>query len=375
MLNRRTLRIKVMQNMYAYRLCKKANKALSQGIITEKYSPDLNSMEVQDPVALKESQIIALNSYDALFNNQPTPSIEDEMSNLIKDSIKGYHEANKNDFRRIKMQMIDDVEKILDKYHMILSLVLEWAFRSKMDSEKKVDVSDGYSLNFYNNRVIVLLGKLNLSKHSSWEGQPTLVKTYYKDLVRNNERFNEYQKLSETTFEQDQKIVEYVIKSIIFKSNSLQSYFEELDLNWEENREIVKSLARKTIKNATEKEINLLNLSYSWDEDKEFFIDLYQKTGDHDEEFEKLISERSLNWDIERVASTDKIILKLALSEMINFPSIPVKVSINEYIEIAKQYSTPKSRNFINGILDVLAEDLKKEGKIRKSGRGLIDNK
>ena len=312
---------------------------------------------------------------ESKFNGVSSPDIDKDMKGTISDAYKMYEKANKDDFRRIKLQMVKEVEGILDKYHMVLALVLEFAFKSKIDAEKKKDQSRGFSENFYNNRVILQMGKLKLSKNASWEDQDSLIKSFYKGFVRKNENFVAYQQQKETTYEEDKKIVEYLIKSIIFKAEPIQAYFKEIDLSWEENKDIVKSLARKTIKNVTEEEIELLDLSYSWDEDKEFFVDLYEKTGKQDEDYEELISARSHNWDIERVASMDKIILKLAISEMINFPSIPVKVSINEYIEIAKQYSTPKSRNFINGILDVLAEDLKKDGRIRKSGRGLIDNK
>ncbi|MGB3466885.1 MAG: transcription antitermination factor NusB, partial [Cyclobacteriaceae bacterium] len=91
--------------------------------------------------------------------------------------------------------------------------------------------------------------------------------------------------------------------------------------------------------------------------------------------FEEIIANRAKNWEVDRMATMDKIILKMALTEMINYPGIPTKVSINEYIELSKNYSTPKSKQFINGVLDVLAEDLVKDGVIKKSGRGLIDNK
>jgi N utilization substance protein B len=93
------------------------------------------------------------------------------------------------------------------------------------------------------------------------------------------------------------------------------------------------------------------------------------------EKYEVLIANKSKNWDLDRISDTDKILLLMAIQEMINFPGIPLKVTINEYIEVSKKYSTPKSKQFINGVLDVIAVDLQKEGVIKKSGRGLIDNK
>jgi N utilization substance protein B len=102
---------------------------------------------------------------------------------------------------------------------------------------------------------------------------------------------------------------------------------------------------------------------------------LYDKTIAGDIELEQIVTDKVRNWDIERVAVLDRVILKLAISEMIHFPSIPVKVTINEYIELSKLYSTPKSKQFINGILDSASAELIKSGRVRKSGRGLIDNK
>ena len=170
-----------------------------------------------------------------------------------------------------------------------------------------------------------------------------------------------------------------MIKKLIFKSELIQSFMEEADLNWEEDRTIVKSVLLKTVKSIQPdqdpKNLEISGISYNWEEDNRFFKDLFKTTANSDKEFEKMISAKAKNWEIERIASLDKIILKMAISELINFPSIPVKVTINEYIEISKLYSTPKSRHFINGILDVLAKELKEQGVIKKSGRGLIDNK
>ena len=113
----------------------------------------------------------------------------------------------------------------------------------------------------------------------------------------------------------------------------------------------------------------------NWDEDKEFFQNIFNFTIQSDRENKALIAQKTKNWDIDRLAFTDKIIISMAITEMQNFPSIPVKVSINEYIDISKTYSTPKSKQFVNGLLDVMAKELTESGKIRKSGRGLLDNK
>ena len=172
--------------------------------------------------------------------------------------------------------------------------------------------------------------------------------------------------------------MKHIFKNIIFKEKNLQSLFEEQDLNWVENKAIVKSLVNKTIKIFSEEEeesLGLLDLSANWEDDKAFFEELYFQTVQDDEKYEAMIAASVKNWDVERVALLDKIILKMALCEMHIFRSIPVKVTINEYIEISKLYSTPKSKQFVNGVLDKMAQELTTKGEIRKSGRGLIDNK
>jgi N utilization substance protein B len=135
-------------------------------------------------------------------------------------------------------------------------------------------------------------------------------------------------------------------------------------------------MVSKTLKSATEPDgVLLVPLTDDWEEDRYFMEELFEQTVTYNDEYEGYIAEPLKNWDVERLSAMDYLILKMSVSEMINFPGIPVKVTINEAIEIAKEYSTPKSGKFVNGILDTLSKNLIKEGKIRKSGRGLLDNK
>jgi N utilization substance protein B len=122
-------------------------------------------------------------------------------------------------------------------------------------------------------------------------------------------------------------------------------------------------------------ELKLMPIAMNWVDDQFFFRDLYNLTLDNETEYETFIASQSKNWESDRVALLDMVLMKMALAEMIHFSSIPVKVTINEFIELAKEYSTPKSGTFLNGMLDSLSNRLIKEQVIRKSGRGLIDNK
>jgi N utilization substance protein B len=158
----------------------------------------------------------------------------------------------------------------------------------------------------------------------------------------------------------------------------INDYFEEEVLRWAEDKDIIKALVEKTIKSftpETDKTITLHTLSLNWDEDKDFIEVLYRTATSLTDKHKELIANNTRNWEVDRLPLIDRIILEMAIAELISFPNIPVKVTINEYIELAKNYSTPKSRQFVNGILDVIAKELKDSGEIKKSGRGLIDNK
>jgi N utilization substance protein B len=170
-----------------------------------------------------------------------------------------------------------------------------------------------------------------------------------------------------------------LLKKVIFKTDAIVNFFSEKDLNWTENKAIVRSLASKVLKNVADQtgnnDVILPDIAINWEEDKEFFENIFNFTIENEETNRELIARKAQNWDIERVAHTDKIIISMALTEMKKFSSIPIKVTINEYIDISKTYSTPKSKQFVNGLLDVLSKELTENGEIRKSGRGLLDNK
>jgi len=148
-------------------------------------------------------------------------------------------------------------------------------------------------------------------------------------------------------------------------------------MNWMEDSSIVRSLVNKTIKSTIDNNgtLELASLSYNWEEDREFFEKIFDETVKNEKYLQELVTQKTENWEFDRIAYTDRLILKMAICEMLKFPSIPVKVTINEYIEVSKNYSTPKSKQFVNGVLDVIAVDLQKQDLIKKSGRGLIDNK
>jgi len=171
----------------------------------------------------------------------------------------------------------------------------------------------------------------------------------------------------------DNEMVKYLIKNYLLKHPILLEYFEEKDLNWHLNKDVVKSLATKTFKVDAAEDLKIQDIALQWDEDRVYFETLFSQTLEQEAQLSQWIAEQTQHWESDRLAVSDFILLKMAITEMMAFPSIPVKVSINEFIELAKQYSTPKSGQFINGLLDVISLKLAASKHIQKSGRGLID--
>jgi len=186
--------------------------------------------------------------------------------------------------------------------------------------------------------------------------------------------FKEYMDNEERSYEEDKKTVIEIFNMEIVNSEHLYQTLEEQSIYWNDEVEFVVGMISKTIKGfkQSDGENSELMPLYKNDDDKEFARDLFRKAVLHKDEYRKLVESFTENWDVERIAFMDFLILEVAITEAVEFPSIPTRVTINEYLEIAKFYSTEKSSMFINGLLDKIFRHLKEEKKIVKSGRGLI---
>lgn len=381
-----------MQSVYAFKQSKQSDYHIAIDLIKESFAPDLNSMEYQDKEVLDANKKAAIKLFDDYYltdNIKVGQGIPDVSQSVASDALAYYKQLVKKDYEFFRKQMLSETEKIHHHYVRFLLLLIEWAELSKLEHEKNSQkvgkVLSVGALNLFQNRVInrftnskplkIDAIKLNLD----WAEERDNVRQWFKEIVVKDEQYQEYLKLSETTFQQDKQVLLHIVKNLVFKNEALQLYWEESDISWSENRSILKSMVQKTIKaiseDGLESEPQLVELSSNWEDDRDFFLKLFSECIKHDDQYQALISKKAKNWDVERIAATDRVILEMALCEMINFPSIPVKVTINEYIDISKIYSTPKSKQFVNGLLDVLADELQEEGIIKKSGRGLIDNK
>jgi N utilization substance protein B len=380
-----------MQALYALYQSRESNFELGLEEIAEAFLPDLNSMEVQDHVLLKKKKEEASALYEKSFHEKVEYTTQEkDVIVAVENARSSYKFRVDKDIKHFRKLMLEDVDNINYKYLEMLSLLIELAEYVQVDEDEKKSKlvkalpTATKELKLQNNAVIKAL-KANKDFElarikNNIQSDVSFVRTTFKEYLKLDEEYKKYQALNESNIEADKEICLYIVKTIFLKKEAIVAHFEQDDLNWTENSSIVKSMVVKTIKSAGEGNTSddhhlLLDISSNWEEDKAYFMELYDKTIQMDEKLEPIITERVKNWEADRVAIMDKIIMKLATVEMIIFPSIPVKVSINEFIEISKIYSTPKSKVFVNGILDSIAADLTKDGTIRKSGRGLIDNK
>lgn len=381
-----------MQTLFALNQCKDANFNIGLDEIEEEFKPDLNSMEAPDHDLLKSNKKKAKSILAHKILGNPLPegvemSVESEQS--AAKAYKNFLDNSAADVKRLKKEMILDAESLVDSFLWVITLLIAWSDLSKKEGDKKKKVSPELLLtgdfNFANNRVIDFFRQsskvqiASLKKNISWEGEEDTVRGWYKDIVKKDETFAESRRTANPTFDQDKALIDHLIKQLLFKEDVLLTWFEDKDIHWVENKAIVRSLVSRSVRDiesdSESKSFDLPDFSNDWEEDKEFFEKILDTTVENDAAYSELISARTKNWEIDRLAVTDQVILKMAISEMLNFRNIPVKVTINEYIELSKNYSTPKSKQFVNGILDVISEDLKTSGELKKSGRGLMDNK
>ena len=375
-----------MQAMFAYKQCKEANYNVAIEKIIQAYEPSMNIMEMQDPVVLEEEKKGVLEIFKKTIKENLKDIAETNCrESILKEAEKAIEEYRlqvKKDLTGIKKKLMNEAGKLYDNYLKILNLLIMFSEFAREGVGTRKSAPDA-QLNLVNNVLIshlrenANLKKLILKNNLSWQSQNDMIRAWFRDIVTKDENYTRYLELTKPDAEDDAEIINHLARKIIFKNETIVSFWEDQDLSWLEDHAIIRSMVLKTIKSLIEKGANfeLAILSYNWAEDKDFFEKLFELTVKNEIFLQDIVAEKTKNWDFDRIAYTDRLILMLAVSEMMNFPSIPIKVTINEYIEVSKSYSTPKSKHFVNGVLDVIAVNLQEKGLIKKSGRGLIDNK
>lgn len=374
MLNRRLLRIKAMQSIYSFKQNEESDFNLALDKLKEDFRFELNMIGKFEAPRMKKEEEIATQ----LFRNTVLPDenieldlseLSDKGKELANDTIHFFKSKRSKDYIYHKRKMVTEAEEIYDRYILLLHLFNEFV---SLDKGKGI-FSSNQAINCLLKSEKLI--KLIATKEVKWD--TATIRSWYK-LFHKEEAILESLKEEENSFEGDRMRFRIIIRDFIFKNDVLLSYFDELDINWIVNKSILKSMLINTVKSIEEgacEEADLFLLSRNWEDDRKFFQQLFELYSEQENYFDELILEKAKTWSADRIAVVDKILMKMALCEILNYSNIPVKVSINEYIDISKSYSTPKSGQYINGMLDEISKKLKNEGKIKKSGRGLIDNK
>jgi transcription antitermination protein NusB len=284
-------------------------------------------------------------------------------------------------------QLKKSVELMYDLYlYLLLTLPeVKRAAESKIEERKNKYLPTPEDLNpnlkLIQNALIaqieesVELRRLSENRKVNWVGaeKQEIFRKMFLQILESETYFT-FMKNGLEGFEEDKKFMVQLFKNDIANSDYLQHFFEEEHIIWQDDIDLCCSMAIKTFKAAKENEnFRVLPLYKEDDDEKEFILTLLSKTLLKDKENEQLIDDLTKNWELDRIAKMDILLLKMGITELQVCPSIPTKVTINEYIEISKFYSTPKSNLFVNGILDKALERLRAEGKVTKIGRGLLN--
>ena len=278
------------------------------------------------------------------------------------------------------------IRKTYDLYHLLFAILGEISdFASeRIESRKMKNLPTEDDLNpnlrFINNRLINLLrSDKSLSDYLknnklNWSHYPDLIRGIYAAMIE-SELYNEYITSPTDDFQNDRRFCGDFFINILVNNDLMLNELEEQSIYWNDDLDFTISMVIKTIKKfkGPDDQNEYLMSLYKDEEDQQFTTKLFRKAIINNVENRKIIENYTKNWDVDRVAIMDILIMQLALTELIEFPSIPVKVTLNEYIELAKYYSTNKSSTFINGVLDRITKDFREEGKIVKAGRGLLE--
>lgn len=303
----------------------------------------------------------------------------------VMQSIYAVHQHKSDDLNREEKFLFYSIEAIQDLYLLIFSALIELRIKEEnylnLASKKHLATLEEKTPNrkFVQNEVLTLLENqstlsvaLETKKINHWKLNDDLILQLLED-IKKSDVFITYMSSKTSTFEEDSKFVVDLFMKVLAPNERLYDYLEDNKLTWIDDYALVNTFISKQLKQLKNPSSTIeIPKVYKDEDDKIFAKQLFIKTLLNESELAKEYVNKTPNWDSERIAEIDTILLKMAICELLKFPSIPVKVTINEYLEIAKEYSTPKSSIFINGILDNLIKDYKEENKLNKSGRGLM---
>lgn len=305
----------------------------------------------------------------------------------VLQTLYAYHLSVNKDVKDFEKKLLKSVDSVNEMYIWTLALLDEVSDYVLVDADERknkylpteqdLEADTKLSTNTFIESLRANADYLDAIKRYrvSWSFDPEIVRSIFAQL-RSTDEYASYVASTDRSIASEKDIIKFVFKRLILKIPAIEQAFEEKFLNWPVDKEVLQALVAKTFKNFSSEnpaQNKLADLTPDWPEDRIFILDLFAHTVRHREAHQKLIADKTKNWDAERIALLDTILMQMALTELMHFPSIPVKVTINEYIDISKVYSTAKSSTFINGVLDKILGELQAAGRIFKQGRGLVE--
>ncbi|PKA82080.1 NusB antitermination factor [Ulvibacter sp. MAR_2010_11] len=303
----------------------------------------------------------------------------------VLQSIYAYNQSEYQDLDKQEKFLWYSIDQMHDLYLLMLQLLVAMRDHAEDYLEKSQQkhlataLEKNPSRAFVDNQLIDLIAKdsglsqvIKNKKLNYWKEDDEYVRILFKSLLE-QEWYTEYLANANSNFNDDRSFVIKLYKEVIAPNDKLYEYLEDKRLTWIDDFPIVNTALVKILSKVSKKNCSatLIPELYKNEEDRDFALQLFRKVILNEDKLNKEIEGKTPNWDKERIAELDMIILKMGISEFLNFPSIPVRATINEYLEVSKEYSTPKSSLFINGILDKLVKDFSEANKIKKIGRGL----
>jgi len=299
-------------------------------------------------------------------------------------SVYAMAQSKNDDLVREEKFLKHSILKMFDLYVLNLQLLVEvQKFASKkiaLSKKKILATQEDLKPNtkFIDNTLISTIAEsisiesyLEVNKLNNWSLDNEYVKIIFDDLVT-SDLYKKYLAIEEQSFKEDKAFVLAFFKEIIAPNEKLADYYEDTLITWVDDIPFINTWVVKNLSKQKESKPFILGALYKDKEDEDFVSNLFRKTVLKQAEYQKEIEEKTPNWEADRIAGIDMILIKMAITEFVNFPSIPTRVTINEYIEISKDYSTSKSSYFINGVLDKISKEFIANKKIVKIGRGLI---
>ena len=301
----------------------------------------------------------------------------------VAKTLYAHLKSGSDNLKASEKSLVESIDKAYDLYFQMMSFITEVAryaeSRIEINKQKKLATYEDLNPNrrFVDNPVIHLIANSDsvndvlASRKLSWANQQDAVKDVYNRLVE-SELYKNYMAASINTFTNDKKFVEEFFQWLE-QDEALADVVTEMSLLWADDYGFALYLAMRTVQHtkASHEELKVLP-KFKSEEDLDFAKTLFVKSLVQYEDNQEVVDRYSKNWDVERVVFMDSLILSIAITELTYFESIPVKVTLDEWIDIAKYYSSPTSSNFVNGVLDKIVAEFKESGRINKSGRGLL---